>query len=61
MFFYQPKNKEIKTKQIKMRDEWGTLHHFEMVRGVPFLTDQELADQLQVSLITVTVETHRRD
>ncbi len=59
MFFYQRKYKEVQIKKIKMRDEWGVLHNFEIVRGIPLLTDQELADQLEVGLITVI--THRRD
>ena len=59
MFFYQRKYKEIKTKQIKMRDEWGVLHEYEIIQGTPLLTDQELADQLEVGLTTVI--THRRD
>jgi DNA-binding CsgD family transcriptional regulator len=42
-----------------MRDEWGVLHEFEIIKGVPLLTDQELADQLEVDVTTVI--THRRD
>ena len=59
MFFYQRKYKEVKIKTVKMRDEWGSLHEFEIVEGTPFLTDQELADQLEVGVTTVI--THRRD
>ena len=59
MFFYQRKYKEVQIKKIKMRDEWGVLHNFEIVRGIPLLTDQELADQLEVGVTTVI--THRRD
>ncbi len=59
MFFYQRKYKEVQVKKIKIRDEWGVLHHLEIVRGIPHLTDQELADQLEVGVTTVI--THRRD
>jgi len=59
MFFYQRKYKEVRVKKLKIRDEWGTLHHLEIVQGVPLLTDQELADRLEVGLTTVI--THRRD
>jgi len=58
MFFFQ--RKEVQ-RTIKIRDEWGELHDVEvdMTQGIPRLTDQELADQLEVGLITVI--THRRD
>jgi len=59
MFFYQRKYKEVKSHKIKMRDEWGVLHEFEIIKGIPLLTDQELADQLEVGVTTVI--THRRD
>jgi hypothetical protein len=59
MFFYQRKYKEVRVKRLKIRDEWGVLHRFELVQGIPLLTDQELADQLEVGVTTVI--THRRD
>ena len=59
MFFYQRKYKEVRVKKLKIRDEWGVLHHLEIVQGIPRLTDKELADQLEVGLTTVI--THRRD
>ena len=59
MFFYQRKYKEVQSKEIKIRDEWGVLHRLTIYRGIPLLTNQELADQLEVSVTTVI--THRRD
>lgn len=53
--------KEV-THTIKMRDEWGVLHDVEVngtTQGTPTLTDEQLAEQLGTSKITV--ETHRRD
>ena len=58
MFFYQRKYKEVKTHTIKIRDEWGVLHEITFYQGIPLLTDQELADQLEVGVTTVI--THRR-
>jgi len=60
-FFYERRYKEVKIRKIKIRDEWGDLHDAEfcMTQGTPFLTDQELADQLEVGVTTVI--THRRD
>ena len=57
MFFWDKKRRYV---TIKMRDEWGVLHDVEVdtTQGTPHLTDQELADQLGTSKITV--ETHRR-
>jgi hypothetical protein len=63
MFFYQ--RKEMPVKKIKIRNKWGVLKEIQMIdesgfgRDTPRLTDQELADQLEVGLITVI--THRRD
>jgi len=57
MFFYQRKYKEVRVKKIKIRNEWGDLHHLEIVQGIPLLTDQELADQLEVGLTTVITHT----
>jgi len=57
MFFFFSK-KEVQ-RTIKIRDEWGVLHEISIYKGIPLLTDQELADQLEVSLTTVI--THRRD
>ena len=57
MFFYQRKYKEVRVKKIKIRDEHGALHHLEIVQGIPLLTDQELADQLEVGLTTVITHT----
>lgn len=58
MFFWDNKRRYV---TIKMRDEWGVLHDVEVgkTRDTPTLTDQELADELEVSKITVV--THRRD
>jgi len=58
MFFYQRKYKEVKIRKIKIRDDWGVLHELEVVQGTPILTDQELADRMEVGLTTVI--THRR-
>ena len=63
MFFFQ--RKEVSVKKIKVRNEWGVLKEIQTIDGsgfgrdTPRLTDQELADQLEVGLITVI--THRRD
>jgi len=59
MFFYQRKYKEVKSREIRIRDEWGVLHTLTVYQGIPLLTDQELADQMQVGITTVI--THRRD
>jgi len=59
MFFFQRKFKEVKSRTIKIRDEWGTLHEITIYVGTPRLTDQEIADQLEVGKTTVI--THRRD
>jgi hypothetical protein len=58
MFFWDNKRRYV---TIKMRDEWGVLHDVEVgkTQDTPTLTDQELADELEVSKITVI--THRRD
>ena len=58
MFFYQRKYKEVKIHTIKIRDEWGVLHKISLIKGTPLLTDQELADELEVGVTTVI--THRR-
>ena len=53
MFFYQRKYKEVQVKKIKMRDEWGVLHNFEIVRGIPLLTDQEPVSYTHLTLPTI--------
>lgn len=58
MFFFDNR-REVK---ITIRDEWGEVHDVVipgMTHRAPRLTDQELADALGTS--QVTVETHRRD
>lgn len=59
MFFFNSK-KGVQSHSINIRDEWGVLRK-EMVsrQDTPRLSDQELADALQVGLITVL--THRKD
>ena len=48
MFFFQRKYKEIQIRTVRIRNDWGELHEFEMIKGIPQLTDEELARQLQV-------------
>lgn len=55
MFFFDNR-KEV---TIKIRDEWGVLREVTFKRDTSYLTDEELAEQLCTS--QVTVETHRRD
>lgn len=59
MFLFKRQLREVQVRSVRIRDEWGILHSVEVVQGVSFLTDQELADDLQVGLTTVI--THRRD
>ncbi len=62
MFFFQQSNqKEVRVtaKTVRIRGDWGVLQEIIIFQGTPILTDQELADQLEVGLITVI--THRRD
>ena len=59
MFLFLKPRKEVQTRTIRMRDEWGALRQYEIIEGAPHFTDQDLADQLEVELITVL--THRRD
>ena len=61
MFFFLSNIKEVEVTEaaVKVRDDWGVLHEITIYQGTPILTDQELADQLKVGLITVI--THRRD
>ena len=59
MFLYQPKQRKV-TSTIKIRDEWGELHDVEVgMTQKPRLSNQDLADALEVSKTTVI--THRRD
>ena len=47
-------------RTIKIRDEWGQMRDVEVdMMQDPRLSDQDLADALRVSLITV--KSHRRD
>ena len=51
--------REVK-RTIKIRDEWGQMRDVEVdMMQDPRLSDQDLADALRVSLITV--KSHRRD
>ena len=60
MFFFQRHITEVQeTAIVQMRDDWGVLYKIKPYQGTPILTDQELADRLEVGLITVI--THRRD
>ena len=61
MFFFLSNIKEVEVTAaaVKVRDDWGVLHEIIIYQGTPILTDQELADRLEVGLITVI--THRRD
>jgi len=58
MFFYLGRKKEVRTKTVKMRDEWGTLREYTLLEGAPRITEKDLADALGVDLILVL--THRR-
>ena len=59
MFFFQRKNREVQLHTIKIRDEWGTLHKICLIRGASLLSDQELANQCEVS--ANIVQRHWRD
>ncbi len=61
MFFFRSNHKEVKVTAttVRIRGDWGVLHEITIYQDTPILTDQELADQLEVGLITVI--THRRD
>ena len=61
MFFFLSYHKEVEVtaKTVRIKDDWGVLRKIIIYQGTPILTDQELADQLEVGLITVI--THRRD
>lgn len=59
MFFFQrKKRREYGEKVLLIRNDWGVLQSHSK-QGSPRLSDQELADQLQVDLPTVLK--HRRD
>ena len=55
------KKKEVQQQVITIRDEWGVLHTFPKgLKGAPSsLTDQEIANQLGTTKITVTKEKER--
>ena len=56
MFLFDRKRRYV---TIKIRNEWGVLQKVTLKQDASHLTDQELADELEVSKITVI--THRRD
>jgi hypothetical protein len=51
MFFYQRKYSSIKTRIVKVRDDWGVLRKVEIIVAKPEPTDQELQEQLQSTVI----------
>jgi len=59
MFLFDKQKRGVKLPTV--RDEWGVLRESSnrVTKGTPFLTDQQLADELEVGLPTVI--THRRD
>ena len=49
MFLFD-QTKEVVTREIQIRDEWGVLRAIVITQGIPILTDKALADKLEVSL-----------
>jgi hypothetical protein len=56
MFFYQRKFEKIETRTVKMRDDWGVLHDYEIIVGTPELSENEIAQQLKVDKTIVVKE-----
>jgi hypothetical protein len=51
MFFYQRKAEHVETRTIKLRDEWGELHEFEVIKITLEPEDQRTQRECQTSVI----------